>query len=161
MNLEANVRLAPGTLSQYVIEMDDSYLVSSYPRQTDMTTSDFWDGVPRDTVKRLTAVSLEGSGGYHGLATGGLEFFVLTPDMIGYLWDTIFVGKPRAAVTIRTLHQKDNWVVYNAYMTWPFDSGEYIQQTEDIYSNILFPWERGSVAAFGRAHSYAYSSAYG
>jgi hypothetical protein len=161
MILDTNVRLANGTLSQYALEADDDYLVANFARQTDMTPSDQWIAVPKDPVRGNVSTALDGSGGYVGNYTGGLEFFVLTADMIGYLWTTVFNSLPRAAVTLRTLHQYSDWVVYNATLIWPFDAGEFIQQQLDVYSNVLFRWERGSVAVYGRSYSPSYSASYG
>jgi hypothetical protein len=161
MILDTNVRLANGTLSQYALEADDDYLVANFARQTDMTPSDQWIAVPKDPVRGTVSTALDGSGGYVGMYTGGLEFFVLTADMIGYLWTNIFNSLPRAAVTLRTLHQHLDWKVYNATLIWPFDAGEFTQQHLDLYSNVLFRWERGTVAAYGRSYSPSYSASYG
>jgi len=161
MILSTNLRLAPGTLTQYEIESNTAYLVANYPRQTDMEVLDFWEAVPKDVIRRQRVDSLEGSGGYTGLATGQLEWFVLTPNMIGYLWSTIFASQPRAAVTLRTYHELSGWVVYNAYLNWPFDGSEFTQQDIDLYSNVIMRWNRGRVAPYGRSYSPSYSASYG
>lgn len=159
----SNVRLAAGTLSQSTLEGSSGYLVNNFATQSDMWTAIQWEAVPVGEVLQTVIPALDGTGNFYGNATGALEFFILTEDMLNYLWANIMEYKPRNAVSLRTYHSQAGWVSYNAILVWPFidSGGGYIQQHLDVHSNVVFQWERGTVASYGGAFSAAFSSDFG
>ena len=159
-------RLKAGTVSSYALRNDASALMTNWTRQTDMEPGTDWGDVTQvgEIVSGEFVMALDGSEAPKGYYSGAFEWFVLTEDMRQYLKDNIFGGAANALVTLETYHQELGLTVFNCRLKNPFGrsrEGSGIRQSADLFSNIIFEWFRGSVAAYGRDFSSAFSSAFG
>jgi hypothetical protein len=169
MPLPIPVRLGVGTLSQVTILNSDSYLVSNFAVQADMNTLSIgwsgieWKAITEGTIDDGTVeIALDRAGKYYGGAKGAIKFFLLTPNMLDYLWVNIFEEKPRNNVTLYVMHQQKGATVYNCSLQWAFAGDVSAEvRSEQFFSNVIFKFDNGTIAEYGRAYSNAYSSAFG
>jgi len=160
------LRLKVGTVGSYALRYDDTALIANWARQTDMEPGTDWGDVTQvgEIVSGEFVMALDGSEGTKGYYSGAFEWFFLTEDMRQYLKDNIFGGAANALVTLEAYHQELGLTVFNCRLKNPFgrlSEGSGIRQSTDLFSNVVFEWFRGSVAAYGRDYSSAFSSAFG
>lgn len=96
------IRLGAGQIAAFDLLNTSGYLVSNFPRQSDMVASQYWSASqPNKMLLRETRPSLgRGGGNYYGGFSGAFNFFMLTEDMRHYIHNTIMGGKPYATVTV-------------------------------------------------------------
>jgi hypothetical protein len=155
-------RLTNSTVSQYTLENDATALLSGWPIQTDMRPNYEWFIAQNDPIsdgERVT--SLDGVMRTQGAMSGTLEWLVLTPDMISYLWLTFFGEDYSTPITLQTVHQNKGLIVVNAILYWPAWLDDATRATEDTYSNILFGWQRGTLAIYGRSFDDSFDASFG
>lgn len=143
------IRLAAGTIAAATLTSTSSYLVTNFPRQTDMPVSVYWStSQPEIGVQQQVRNSLEvGSGGYYGKVSGIIEFFILTEDMRQYLYTTIMGSSPIAAVTAYLHHPVDGFQVYQGELLTPYAANaetSYTRFNDDFYTNNQYLFRRGT-----------------
>lgn len=143
------IRLASGIVTAHTLLNTSSYLVTNFPRQTDMTASVSWTATqPENGVQQQVRTGAEiGSGGYYGKVSGVIEFFILTEDMRQYLHNTIMGGKPIASVTAYLHHPVDGFQVYQGELLSPYAANaetSYTRVNDDYYSNNQYLFRRGT-----------------
>lgn len=153
------LRLAAGHITPTAILSDSSYLIDNFTIQSDANTP-FWKGFIDGGMRDGSIIqSLGGSGGLYGKLSGTISFALLTPDMLQYLFTTVFNSKYVAPVTLNAFHPRYKQITIQCYMRWfenVVDNGE--QNTDTWTVNVTTSWNRGVIQ--GNAYSSAYSSAY-
>lgn len=149
------IRLAAGQLTAYQLLSNDNYLVSNWARTDDMPASIQWQvsqpekGLQREFVQGLG----RGTGGYYGNYSGILSFFLTTPQMRQYIYETFMSAAPIAMVTAY-VHVPNNAfnfdemaVVYGELIS-PIASNselEYTRFNNHLYHTLQFQLRRASV----------------
>ncbi len=95
-----------------------------------------------------------GTGGYYGLYSGLIEFFILTPQMREYLEETILGGNGVAAVTVY-LHNprigtNSGFAAYQGELVSPYvlnSEASYTRFSDRTYANNQYLFRRGTVQA--------------
>lgn len=157
------IRLAAGTITATAIRASSGYLVSNFPLQTDQTEAMEWRATTNaPIVDGILEESLESTAQFYGGASGEIKFQLLTPNMVDYLWSSIFAQQPMADVTLEVAHQRRGRTVYNCKLRWAWlDSFSGDWRSEEFFTNVIFRWDHGEVASSGSAFSSAFSLAYG
>lgn len=144
------IRLAAGQVTAFDLLNTDSYLVSNFPRQSDMTASHYWSASqPNKMLMREQRPSL-GIGGsrYVGGYFGELSFFHLTEDMRQYLDTGIFGGNPSARVTVYMATTLNSFQVLTGELTNPFslnaESDFETSGYENTHTNVCL-FSRGTI----------------
>jgi len=99
---DSQIRIALGEISANALLSNDSYLVTNWTRTSDMANTSFtWSAsqAEKGLQQEFVAGLGKGSGGYYGGYSGTLNFFVATPQMRQYLFETLMNFKPIARVT--------------------------------------------------------------
>lgn len=121
------IRIAPGEVSAYTLLTTDSYLVRNWTRTTDMlnTAWEWRASQPDKGLQQEIVPSLgRGGGGYYGSYSGLISFFVATPQMRQYIFETIMQSSPIAMVT--------------AYLHTPNDAYDF-DEMQVVYGELVSP----------------------
>lgn len=144
------IRIAAGQVAAYDLLNTSSYLVSNFPRQSDMTSAQYWSASqPNKMLSRETRSSLGvGGGNYYGGYNGEIAFFMLTEDMRSYIHETIMSSKPYARVTLAAYTDMQGFQVLTGELINPFaTNAESSYETfgyELTHTNVYL-FRRGSV----------------
>lgn len=155
--------LGAGTLSQNTLQNSSTYVVTSFPTQSDqLIYNGFgWQMTLENVVKEGARVrALNQSVGVFGLDSGALVFKVLTRGMLNYLWQNIFNASYSAAVTFQVPHQRDGWLVYNATLEWcnlPQDA----ELGRPYVANVKFPFAGAVAISAGSGFDSGFDSGFG
>ena len=153
-----------GTLSEYAIENDADAVIANWAQQADQPAGWRWADVQQyEPVREGTLVeAMDGTVGAQGGASGKIEWFRLTPNMIDYLWTNLFEQSFSNAVTFKTYHQRRGDVIYNCRLYWVQNwRDDAVEHADGHYSNVRFRYKRASVAVYGRSYSSGYDAGYG
>lgn len=149
------IRIAPGQVTAYELLTTDSYLVSNWPRTSDMPADLHWQASqPEKGLQQELVTSLgRGGGGYYGSYSGLISFFILTPFMRQYLFETIMQSSPVAMITAYLHTPNDAYdfdemqVVYGEMLS-PIASNaesDYARFTNRIYHTLQYPINRAEI----------------
>lgn len=145
-----SIRLAAGQVTAYDLLNTSSYLVTNFPRQTDMPASVRWTASqPNKMLQQETRASLGRSGGnYYGSYSGELSFFIFTEDMRQYIHETIMSSKPYATVTVYMATVLAGFQVLVGELVNPFAinaDSDYKTMGYQITYNNTYLFRRGTI----------------
>ena len=148
--MSTSIRLAAGDITAYNLLNTSSYLVTNFPRQTDMDAVDQWLAVqPNPPLLQTFVQSLEvGSGGYYGKFATQIEFTFMTEDMRQYIYSTIMSSKPVAKVTAYLEHPTNGFGVYTGELVTPFaanSEGGFNRFDETMYTSNVYIFRRATL----------------
>lgn len=144
------IRLAAGQVSVFTLLNTDSYLVTNFPRQSDMPSSVSWSASqPNKMLMQEERASLGiGGANFYGGYFGELALFIQTPLMRSYIFETIMGGKPRARVTVYMATTLSGFQALTGELVAPFalnaESDFETAGYEITHSNV-FTFTRGRV----------------
>lgn len=144
----SDIRIAPGQVSAYDLLNTDSYLVSNWPRTSDMSPSIQWSAAqPDKPLEREEVASLGiGGGGFYGKYSGTFNIFRATPLMRQYLFETIMQSKPIAPVTVymqtsqAAFEDTEFQVLYGE-----IQRVDYVRFNDEHFHTIQYEFRRGTV----------------
>lgn len=144
-----SIRLGAGNIPAYTLLNDDSYLISNWTRQTDMTPAVYWLATqPDQPVLQEFRNSLEvGAGRYYGRFATALTFWILTEDMRQYIDTNIMNGNPTAQVTAYVEHPINGFGVYVGELVSPYtaNTATFTRFDQNIYTGNTFVFRRASL----------------
>lgn len=143
------IRIAPGSVDAYTLLTTDSYLVTSWPIQTDMQGAVRWRASQPEggEMRRPMRTSLSvGGAQWVGKWAGVIEIWALTGLMREYVNETILSSKPAAAVTAYVHSaEHDDYQVFYGELVSPHASepaGEYARFSDDKYVSNRYLFRR-------------------
>lgn len=144
-------RMASSTRSVAEIEASASFLIENFPIQSDQVAGHEWRS-PVDGSDQVASVgelvtSMDG----HQFGYGGAELTwvlpALSPQMVNYIWTTIFQSKYSNAITIKTRNRKGGeFEVYNVVALWKLETE---QEGEVGGYRLTIPMHSGTLASAG------------
>lgn len=143
-----DIRLWNGDITAYDLLNTDSYKVTNYTRQTDMTPSIQWLAVqPNPPLVQPFVQGLEvGTGKLYGKFASAIEFPMLTEDMRQYIDTNILGSNPIAKVTAYLEHPLNGFGVYTGELASPFVAGGTFNRFDkNIYTNVVYPFRRATL----------------
>jgi hypothetical protein len=147
MKSSDTTRLASGIVSRATLLGSSSYLVDNFTVTNDMSNTGIsWECIGEQINDGQVVISIDGSSGLSGYATGVLRFAVLTPQMGSFILNTILGGKYTNDVTISVYHPVYGQSVYTCKLRFPESleqAGEKISAS--TYANVRMQWFRGSI----------------
>ncbi len=133
MALVSGYRWRAGTWGPGVV-LPVTYAIENFPRQTDMGYDKQWmrPGNAADIVAPAAITqALDGSQDDYGGIQFTWEFDWLSPDMVSYLFTTMFSSAYNATATVRTWNRSTGlWEQYTATALWP--TAEMIRDLDTI-----------------------------
>lgn len=116
------IRLAAGQVAAYTLLNSDGYLVTEFPRQSDMGASVYWSASqPNKMLMQEERPSLGiGGANFVGGYFGELAIFIATPEMRSYIFETIMGSKPRARVTAYMMTTLSGFQVLTGELVAPY-----------------------------------------
>jgi hypothetical protein len=144
-----DIRIAQGQVTAYELLSNDAYLVSEWTRTSDMNPSVYWSASqpdkPLERPKAPQAMGL-GAGRFYGGYSGVFSFFMTTPLMRQYLFETLMGSRPVAAVTVYMQASQGGFddsefqVLYGE-----IERMEYERFNDDFFMNVRYEFRRGTV----------------
>lgn len=143
-----DIRIAQGQVTAYELLSNDAYLVSEWTRTSDMNPSVYWSASqpdkPLERPKAPQAMGL-GAGRFYGGYSGLFNFFMTTPLMRQYLFETIMQSRPVAAVTVYMQASQDGFdddefqVLYGE-----IERMDYERFNDAFFMNVSYEFRRGT-----------------
>jgi hypothetical protein len=144
-----DIRIAQGQVTAYELLSNDAHLVSEWTRTSDMNASVYWSASqpdkPLERPKAPQAMGL-GAGRFYGGYSGVFSFFMTTPLMRQYLFETLMQSRPVAAVTVYMqaalggFENAEFQVVYGE-----IERIEYERFNDDYFMNVNYEFRLGTV----------------
>lgn len=145
------IRLAAGDITAFDLFASSAFLIINFPRQTDMRVQDIWQASqPTTGALRPFVGGLEiGSGGYVGLYSTEIQFFLTTPLMRSFIESTYLNNRGIGKVTM-ALHDPlaATFQVFTGELVSPFATeglGSANRFDEFMYSNVIYTFRRGTL----------------
>lgn len=144
-----DIRIAAGQVTAYELLSNDAHLVSEWTRTSDMPSSTYWSAAqPEKPLERPNAPKAMGlgTGRFYGGYSGLFNFFMTTPLMRQYLFESLMGSRPVAAVTVYM--QATQGAFENAEFQVLYGEIErvaYERWNDDIYHTVQYEFRRGTV----------------
>lgn len=142
------IKIANGSVD--AIDLDSTFLVINFTRQTDMKSGDAWlASQPEFGVEAELVNSIElGSGDFYGGVSGIISFHILTEDMRQFIRSTVLGGSPISIVTVSLHDPQLGQTIYEGELVSPFATNRaasYVRFDEAYYYNVEYLFRNGQV----------------
>lgn len=159
-------RIKVGTITEIQILADLTTIIKDFPIQDDQSFLPWFTPIDptvgavseaKEFTQGLDA-SKKGFGGY----TFSWTFGQLTPLMVKYLRDTFFASTLFSNdVTVFAFDRSYGWRAINCKAIWNDPATNADPKGLQGYQNLKIDFVKGVTASYGRAHSRAFSTAFG